>query len=124
MLGHNFPFYLNFRGGKGIAVSVGMLMALDWRVFLICAAVFFAIFFTTHYVSLCSVTAYVTALVAFVAFGAAGSYGMSRALTIEMDVVMVCLTGLAVYRHRSNISRLIKGTENKTYLGKSRKKKG
>lgn len=124
VLGHNFPFYLNFRGGKGIAVSVGMLMALDWRVFLICAAVFFAIFFTTHYVSLCSVTAYVTALVAFVAFGAAGSYGMSRALTIEMDVVMVCLTGLAVYRHRSNISRLLKGTENKTYLGKSRKKKG
>lgn len=124
VLGHNFPFYLNFQGGKGIAVSVGMLIVLDWRVLLICAVVFFTIFFTTHYVSLCSVSAYVAAFAAFIAFGAAGSYGMSRALTMEMNGVMGCLTVLAIYRHRSNISRLLKGTENKTYLGKSGKKKG
>ena len=37
VLGHNFPFYLGFRGGKGIAASAGMLLAMDWRVFLICA---------------------------------------------------------------------------------------
>ena len=52
ILGHNFPFYLNFKGGKGIAASVGLLAAFDWRLLLICAVVFFALFFTTHYVSL------------------------------------------------------------------------
>ena len=50
ILGHNFPFYLNFRGGKGIAASVGFILAFDWRIFLICAVIFFTLFFTTHYV--------------------------------------------------------------------------
>ena len=52
VLGHNFPFYLNFKGGKGIAASVGMILAFDWRVFLICAVVFFGLFFAFHYVVL------------------------------------------------------------------------
>ena len=45
ILGHNFPFYLKFKGGKGIAASVGLLLAFDWRIFLICAVVFFLLFF-------------------------------------------------------------------------------
>lgn len=40
ILGHNFPFYLKFRGGKGIAASVGFILAFDWRIFLICAVIF------------------------------------------------------------------------------------
>ena len=124
VLGHNFPFYMKFKGGKGIAASAGMLLALDWRVFLICAVVFFVLFFTTHYVSLGSVCAYLTALVCFIAFGAAGSYGMKLNQTIEMDVVMGLMTVLAIYRHRANISRLMKGNENKVFLGKSGQKKG
>ena len=55
ILGHNFPFYLNFKGGKGVAASVGLVIAFDWRIFVICAIVFFGLFFLTHYVSLCSV---------------------------------------------------------------------
>ena len=54
ILGHNFPISMEFRGGKGIAASVGMIIAFDWRIFIACAVVFFALFFTTHYVSLCS----------------------------------------------------------------------
>ena len=45
VLGHNFPFYMNFKGGKGIAASVGMLIAFDWRLFFLCAVVFFTVFF-------------------------------------------------------------------------------
>ena len=122
VLGHNFPFYLGFRGGKGIAASAGMLLAMDWRVFLICAVIFAAIVAVTRYVSLGSMAAYVGALICFIAFGAAGCYGMDFNHTFEMDVVMGLMTALAIFRHRANISRLLKGTENKLGAGKTASK--
>lgn len=124
VLGHNFPFYLNFRGGKGVAASVGFILAFDWRIFLICAVIFFALFFTTHYVSLCSLSAYLAALIAMIVLGQQGAYGMDAPHTWEMYVVMGLLTVLAFFRHRANVGRLLKGTENKIYLGKSKNKKG
>ena len=122
VLGHNFPFYLGFRGGKGIAASAGMLLAMDWRVFLICAVVFTGLVAITRYVSLGSIAAYVGALICFIAFGAAGSYGMDLSHTVEMDVIMGLMTVLAIYRHRANISRLLKGTENKLGAAKTTSK--
>ncbi len=122
MLGHNFPFYLGFRGGKGIAASAGMLLAMDWRVFLICAVVFTGLVAITRYVSLGSIAAYVGALICFIAFGAAGNYGMDLSHTVEMDVIMGLMTVLAIYRHRANISRLLKGTENKLGAAKTTSK--
>ena len=124
ILGHNFPITLGFRGGKGIAASVGFLIAFDWRMFVICAVVFFALFFTTHYVSLCSLTSYLTALTALIVIGETGGYGMDRIHTTEMYFVMTALTVLAFWRHRANIVRLSKGTESKVFLSKSKTKKG
>ncbi|HIZ22294.1 MAG TPA: glycerol-3-phosphate 1-O-acyltransferase PlsY [Candidatus Blautia faecigallinarum] len=121
ILGHNFPFYLNFKGGKGVAASVGFILAFDVRIFLIGAVVFFGLFFATHYVSLCSISAYLTALVLVIIFGQMGSYGMDTSHTIELYAVMAALTVLALYKHRANIARLLKGTESKIYLGKSKK---
>lgn len=121
ILGHNFPFYLKFKGGKGVAASVGMLIAFDWRVLLICAVVFFGLFFTTHYVSLCSVSAYVTALICVVVLGSMGAYGMDKVHTRELYVLMAALTVLAVWKHRGNIKRLLDGTESKIFLGKTGK---
>ena len=119
ILGHNFPFYLGFRGGKGIAASAGMLLAMDWRVFLICAVIFIGLVAITRYVSLGSMAAYVGALICFIGFGAAGSYGMDFPHTFEMDVIMGLMTALAIHRHRANIYRLLNGTENKLGAAKT-----
>ena len=121
VLGHNFPITLGFRGGKGIAASVGFLIAFDWRLFALCVIVFFVLFFGTHYVSLCSLSCYLIALIAMIVRGEMGGYGMDRIHTTEMYIVMVFLTALAFWRHRANIVRLASGTENKVFLGKSKK---
>ena len=121
ILGHNFPFYLNFKGGKGVAASVGLVIAFDWRIFVICAIVFFGLFFLTHYVSLCSVSAYFAAFISMIVFGQMGSYHMDHAHTMELYVVMGVLTVLAFYRHKKNIRRLLDGTESKIYLSKKNK---
>lgn len=124
ILGHNFPISMDFRGGKGIAASVGMIIAFDWRIFLVCAVIFFALFFTTHYVSLCSLSAYAAAFILVLVFGKMGKYGMDQPHTIELYAVMAVLTGMAFYRHRANIGRLIHGTENKVFLnGKNKNKR-
>lgn len=120
ILGHNFPVYLKFKGGKGIAASVGFLIAFDWRMLVIAAVVFFGLYFATHYVSLCSISAYATAMILLLIFGQMGFYHMNNAHTVEMYIVMAALTILAIYRHRKNIDRLLHGTENKIYL-KSKK---
>ena len=122
ILGHNFPFYLNFKGGKGIAASVGLIITFDWRIFLICVVVFFGLFFATHYVSLCSLCAYLTAFVLVIILGQMDSYGMDGGHMTELYLLMAALTALALFKHRANIGRLLKGTESKVYLGKDGKK--
>ena len=122
ILGHNFPISMEFRGGKGIAASVGMIIAFDWRIFIACAVVFFALFFTTHYVSLCSLSAYAGAFILVLVFGHMGKYGMDQPHTMELYIVMAVLTAMAFYRHRANIVRLLHGTENKVFLSSKNKK--
>lgn len=120
ILGHNFPFYLNFKGGKGIAASVGLLLAFDLRLFLVCAVLFFGAFFLTHYVSLGSLLAYLGFVSALIILGQQGSYDCTAAALHEMYAVAAALMVLAYWRHRQNIVRLLHGNENKTFLGKKR----
>ena len=118
ILGHNFPFYLKFRGGKGIAASVGFILAFDWRIFLICAVIFFALFFTTHYVSLCSLSAYLAAFPAIIVLGQGGAYGMDASHTMEMYVVMGLLTALAFSYPNLKYYAAVKAQRTVFILGK------
>lgn len=104
VLGHTFPFYLKFKGGKGIAVLVGTILTFDWRIFLICVATFFVILAITRFVSLGSLVMEVL-FVIWVAVTRPGDWHM-LALSLVFAV-------LAFYTHRENIKRLIHGTENK-----------
>ncbi len=124
VLGHDFPFYLKFRGGKGIAATAGMIIGM-WNlpIFLCEAFVFFPVFFITHYVSLGSLVPYLGFVGESVIFGQlhVGELAvMSQGALIEMYIVLIVLMCLAFYRHRDNIKRLLNGTERKTYLGKKK----
>ena len=116
ILGHNFPISMEFRGGKGIAASVGMIIAFDWQIFIVCAVAFFALFFTTHYVSLLLSQCICGGFYPGPWFlDIMGKYGMDQAHTVELYIVMAVLTAMAFYRHRANIVRLFHGTENKVF---------
>lgn len=116
ILGHNFPFYLKFRGGKGIAATAGLI--LSFHPYLIPAGVvlFFGAFFITHYVSLGSLLVYAGFMIELVILGQRGIFGMAQPLLNEMYVIAGLLTVMAFYKHRENIKRLATGTERKTYL--------
>lgn len=116
ILGHNFPFYLHFKGGKGIAATAGIILAFHPYFIPVGAILFFVIFFTTHYVSLGSLFVYAGFMVEIVVLGQLGIFGMSQEHLIEMYIVAALLTIMAYYKHRENIKRLIKGEERKTYL--------
>lgn len=103
IVGHNWPVFLNFRGGKGIATSFGVLLVLFPLISAILFVVGVIIIAITGYVSLGSITAAILFPILLVIFG----------YDWKMVLFGVLVGGLALYRHRSNISRLIEGKENK-----------
>lgn len=117
VLGHDFPFYMNFKGGKGIAATAGTVIAFgDPRLIVLCGALFLIVFFTVHYVSLGSILLSSGFLIGMIVLGQLGAYPMTQARLTEMYLVQGFFTFLAIYRHRTNIRRLLSGTERKTYL--------
>ncbi len=121
ILGHNFPFYMGFKGGKGIAATAGfILFGLSPVMTLVGIIVFFSTFFITHYVSLGSILLYVALVVCSVVFKLTDFYGWSAAglsgLYTEYIAVIILLMLLMLWRHKENIKRLISGSERKTYL--------
>lgn len=118
ILGHNYPCYLQFKGGKGIACTAGLIIFFHPYMILPEIITFFTTFFLTHYVSLGSLLVQIVMIIEMVIFGQMGIFGMSQAALNELYLVTILLAALAFWRHRSNIQRLIHGNERKTYLSK------
>lgn len=125
ILGHNYPFYLKFKGGKGIAATAGMVLSFHPYFIVTGLILFFVPFFTTHYVSLGSLLVYAGLMIQMIVFGQSGLgsvfSGMTQGQLIEMYVLFGCLLVMAFWKHRENIKRLLHGTERKTYLSKKDK---
>lgn len=112
-LGHIFPVFYGFRGGKGILSSAALAIIMDWRIFAIGFSLFLIVVFLTHYVSLGSILAALAYAVLFVAFFRDQPWIWATAIAMAV---------LAVFMHRGNIFRLLHGTETKTRLFKSKQK--
>lgn len=127
IIGHNFPFYLKFKGGKGIAATAGLILSFHPYLIPMGLILFFGAFFLTHYVSLGSLLVYMGFLIETIILGQTGVFGMTQGLLNEMYVILFLLTVMAFWKHRENIKRLLSGTERKTYLthksGESENKK-
>ena len=103
ILGHNYTPWLGFRGGKGVATAAGGFLAICWPALLVVAAVWLAVFFLSHYVSLASIVA--VAALPFLVFGFSNNWIFTAFATLVAVVTIL--------RHKPNIQRLLAGTEHK-----------
>ena len=113
VLGHNFPFFLSFKGGKGIACTSGVILAVCPIAAPICLVLFILAVAITRYVSLGSILVVISFLIQAIVFNHMGLLGVSGNYAVEFDILAACFTAMAIWRHRANIKRLLSGTENK-----------
>ena len=103
IIGHSKSIFLGFTGGKSVATTAGVGLAIDWRVALPCYVVFAIVAYVSKYISLASITVMVLMVILVIYFNNPLSY-----------VIFCSITAIyVIYLHRENIKRLIKGTENK-----------
>jgi acyl phosphate:glycerol-3-phosphate acyltransferase len=109
VIGHNFPLWLKFRGGKGVATTLGVLLALAWPAGLIACAVWLAVAIAFRYSSLAALAALTVAPVAMYALAG-----------VEQAILAALLAVLGMACHHANIGRLIRGEEARIEKGRSR----
>lgn len=108
VIGHNFPVFFGFKGGKGVATSLGVILLLDWKIGLITLIIALAIMAVSKYVSLGSImAALVFVIIQTVVMIVTDNFDITRFLCV------LILGGLLIIRHRANIVRLLNGSENK-----------
>ncbi len=118
ILGHNYPFYMNYKGGKGVACTSGLIISISPVMTVIGIILFFGTITLTHYVSLASLIIGLEFVIGTIVLGQMGAFHMSTGHLIEMYILMILIVAEMYYRHRSNIKALLNGTERKTYIFK------
>ena len=112
VMGHLFPIFAGFRGGKGVATLFGMVLAVHLEASLLCVAVFISVLLITKYVSLSSITASFTYLI-----------GVTFIFPLYIKSIIIygmCICVLILVTHQKNIERLLKGKESKVNLFKKK----
>ncbi|GMT41868.1 MAG: glycerol-3-phosphate acyltransferase [bacterium] len=112
VLGHIFTIFAGFRGGKGAATAAGMMLALFPGTLLVAASVYFVVVSFTHYVSLGSISMALTIPITLMAGYAV--YGFIYPVEIYLSAIFLAV--IIAWAHRSNIGRLLRGEERKTYF--------
>ena len=106
VIGHSYPIWLGFKGGKGVATSLGSLFGLHWISAAVVCVVWIVAFQLTRYVSLSSIIAAIALPVTV-----ATMLFLKQLQTPVLLCFALCLAAIILLRHRSNLSRLLKGTE-------------
>ena len=104
VIGHNWPVYFRFKGGKGILTAVSVLFMVDWVMAVVCLGVFVIIVASTRYVSLGNICA----TLLFWALSWLPAFGH----TVYFSLFACLIACMVLFRHRENIQRLLSGTEN------------
>lgn len=120
VLGHNFPFYLQFKGGKGIAATAGILLAVNPKVAIVAYLTFIVIVVATRYVSLGSIILVIMFAIGMVVQGEIFGTTLTVPERYELYALSIFLTILAIYKHKENIKRLLHGAENKLSFSKKK----
>lgn len=110
VIGHDFPVFFKFRGGKGVATSLGVVLMLNWKIGLIVLALALIIMIVSRYVSLGSITAAVSYPILVIGFMVG-----SEKWNVFYILSAVLLALVLILKHHANISRLLKGEENKLF---------
>ena len=113
ILGHDFPAYMKFKGGKGIACTGGLLIGFCPLAVPISLGIFILVVAITRYVSLGSILGVISLEIQIIAFGQMGLLSVPEQYLTEVYIVFGFVAGLAIILHHANIGRLLKGTENK-----------
>ncbi len=106
VVGHSYPVWLGFKGGKGVATSLGVIFGISWIAALVMCAVWIVMFKITRYVSVASIAAAIALPLAI-----ATLYFLGILQSPVLVYFSLCLAAIVVIRHRSNLSRLFDGTE-------------
>ena len=117
VIGHTFPVFFGFRGGKGVATSLGVILIVNWKIGLICLIFALSLMALTKIVSLGSISAAV--LFAVLTIFIRDSYIGGIDFDFSFVIFGILLAALVIFNHRSNLKRIINGTENK--LGSKKK---
>ncbi|SEI38827.1 glycerol-3-phosphate acyltransferase PlsY [Lachnospiraceae bacterium A10] len=121
VLGHDFPFYMHFKGGKGIACSFGMILIAFPKALPLLILIFVVTVWITRYVSLGSILCAIGFMVEVYLFSYLGWLPYQGRDLVEAEVIATLAAILAIWLHRSNIDRLLHHNENKFSLHSSKK---